>query len=570
MFFQDDWRVTSKLTLNLGLRYELESGYKEDQGRQVVDFDRLAASPIRAQALANFNASVPAGVPIETFQNLAGGFIFANDYTTPNQKADKNNWQPRIGVSYAFDQKTVLRGGYGIFSAPFQIVTQNVIFQPGFSSPTLFNPTTNNGAAFIATLANPFPTGVAASPGNSQGLMTFVGRDLTASNANGPTSIVLQHDRENAQYSRFIIGIQRELWDGIALEATYVDSRGSNLAVNRELNSVPKQFLNDLSGVTAGPAITTAINTVTANLNQLVANPFRGLVTGSTEWNAATIQRRRLLTAFPQFGNVAVTEYDGTSTFQSFQVQLIKRFTKGLSLNASYTFSREHLQNQYLNPQDTELTEYISPNERPHRWTFSGIYELPFGKGRTWGNDWNPVVDAIIGGWQVQGLYEWQSGEPLQFPNTYYSGDPSQLKSMLGKKDSEGRRYGVDIPAWDITGFYVGGVQATANVPAFGNNYTSSSANTLRYFPLTVDGLRNQRFLKMDVGISKNFRIREGMKIQLRIDAINLMNNPYFSAPTVTPGSLPSGGNALGSFGFTTAPVRQPPRDIQIGGRFTF
>ncbi|PYT01783.1 MAG: hypothetical protein DMF63_02785 [Acidobacteria bacterium] len=570
MFVQDDWRVSSKLTLNLGVRYELESGYKENLGRQVVDFDRLAASPIQAQVLANYNASVPAGVPITTFQNLAGGFKFANDSSTPNQHADKNNWQPRIGVSYAFDSKTVVRGGYGIFSAPFQIVTQNVIFQPGFSSPTLFTPTTNNGATFLATLANAFPSGIAASPGSGQGLMTFVGRDLTASNANGATSVVLQHDRENAQYSRFIVGIQRELWDGIAVEATYVNSRGSNLAVNRELNYIPTQNLNDLAGVTTGATISTAIATVNTFLNASVPNPFRTLVPGSTEWNAATIQRRRLLTPFPQFGNVAVTEYNGKSDFQSFQFQLIKRFTKGLSLNGSYTFSREHLKNQYLNPQDSELTEYISPNERPHRWTFSGIYELPFGKGRTWGDDWNPVVDAIIGGWQVQGLYEWQSGEPLLFPNTYYNGDPSQLKSLLGKKDSNGRRYGVDIPAWDITGFYVGGVQATANVPAFGNNYTSSTANTLRYFPLTVDGLRNQRFLKFDVGISKNFRIREGMKIQFRIDAINLLNNPYFSAPTVTPGSLPSGGNSLGSFGFTTAPVRQPPRDIQIGGRFTF
>jgi hypothetical protein len=573
-FFQDDWRVTSKLTFNLGLRYEFEGGFTESQGRTTVDFDRLAPSPIQAAVLANYNANVPAGVPITTFQNLAGGFLFALDQSTANQKTDTNNWQPRIGVSYAIDPKTVIRAGFGIFSAPFQLVTQNVVFQPGFSTPTLFTPTTNNGATFLATLANPFPTGIAPSPGNSQGLMTFVGRDLTASNNNGPTSIILQKDRENANYSRFIVGVQREIWGGVALEATYVYSKGSNLAVNRELNSIPKALLNDLSGVTNAATISAAIAAVTANLNASVPNPFRTLVPSSTEWNAATIQRRRLLTAFPQFGNVAVTEYNGTSNFQSIQLQMIKRFTKGLSLNGSYTFSREHLKNQYLNPQDEELTDYISPNERPHRFTFSGIYELPFGKGRTWGNDWNPVVDAIIGGWQVQGLYEWQSGEPLLFPNTYYSGDPSQLKSKLGKRDSNGLRYGVDIPAWDITGFYVGGVQATANVPAFGTNYTSSSTNVLRYFPLTVDGLRNQRFLKFDVGISKNFRIREGMKIQFRIDAINLLNNPYFSSPTVTPGTVPTstGGvlNYLGSFGYTNAPVRQPPRDIQIGGRFTF
>jgi hypothetical protein len=288
-----------------------------------------------------------------------------------------------------------------------------------------------------------------------------------------------------------------------------------------------------------------------------VPNPFRTLVPDSTTWNAATIQRRRLLTPFPQFGNVSVTEYNGSSDFHSVQLQFVKRFTRSLSLNGSYTWSREHIKNQYLNPQDTELTDYISPFERPHRFTFSGIYELPVGKGRTWGNDWHPVADAILGGWQIQGLYEWQSGEPLLLPNVFYNGDINELESRLGKKDDQGLRYGVDIPAWDISGFRVNGT-----VPGVANNFTSSSAVTLRNIPFTVDGLRNQRFLKFDVGLSKNFRIREGMKIQVRIDAINVLNTPYFSAPNVTPSS--------GTFAFTTAPVRQPPRDIQIGGRFTF
>lgn len=573
-FIHDDFRVSQKLTLNLGLRYEVEGGFKEKEGRMVVDFSRTAESPIRNAVLTNYNANVPSGVPIAAFQNLAGGFIFASNPGDANQSADKNNWQPRIGVSYAIDDKTVIRAGFGIFTAPFQIVSQNVIFQPGFSTPTLFVPTTNNGATFTATLGNAF-TNVPVSPGNSQGLMTFVGRDLTAANANGPTSIVLQNERENANYSRFILGVQREVWGGIGLEATYVYSKGSNLAVNRELNAIPAQFLNNLEGVTAAGTISTAIATVNSNLNANVPNPFRTLVPGSSEWNATNIQRRRLLTPFPQFGNVAVTEYDGSSEYQSLQLQIVKRFTKGLSLNGSYTYSREHLKNQYLNPQDTELTEYISPNERPHRWTMSAIYEIPLGKGRSFGSGWNSFVDAIFGGWQVQGLYEWQSGEPLQLPNVFYNGDPNQLKSMLGKRDSQGRRYGIDIPAWDICGFYTSNCgQTNAVAPVFGNNYTSSGTNTLRYFPLTVDGLRNQRFLKFDVGLSKNFRIREGMKLQVRVDAINLLNRPYFSSPTVNPATLPTTTsgvtNFLGTFGYTTAPVRQPPRDIQIGGRFTF
>src|SRR4029079_6075093 len=121
---------------------------------------RMAQSPIKAQVLANYNANVPAGVPISAFQNLSGGFIFASDAGSANQKTDKNNWQPRIGVSYALDSKTVIRAGFGIFTSPFQLVTQNVIFQPGFSTPTLFVPSTNNGLTFIATLQNPFPGGI--------------------------------------------------------------------------------------------------------------------------------------------------------------------------------------------------------------------------------------------------------------------------------------------------------------------------------------------------------------------------------------------------------------------------
>ncbi|HKP67957.1 MAG TPA: TonB-dependent receptor, partial [Pyrinomonadaceae bacterium] len=265
-FFHDDWRVSSKLTINLGIRYEIETGFKEAEGRMVTDFNRAIPSPIRTQALANYNANVPAGVPITQFQNLAGGFIFASDDSSRNQSRDTNNWQPRVGFSYAFDGKTVLRAGFGIFTAPFQIITQSVVFQPGFSSPTVFTPTTNNGLTFIATMANAFPNGIAPSPGESQGLMTFVGRDLTSVGNNGPTTIVLPHERKNANYSRFIAGIQREIWAGVGIEATYVYSHGSNLAVNRELNYIPRECVRSDNG---NPCL---IDLATANSATLIAD----------------------------------------------------------------------------------------------------------------------------------------------------------------------------------------------------------------------------------------------------------------------------------------------------------
>lgn len=553
-FLQDDIRLSRNLTLNLGIRYDIETGVREKEGRIVTNFDQTIASPVRAQALANYNSSIPNGIPLGAFAALSGGLTFANGPGEANQKTDKNNFQPRVGIAYSLNDKTVIRAGYGIFTGPFQI---QPIFQPGFSTPTAFTPSTNNGLTFLATLMNPFPTGIAASPGAAQGLMTFTGRDVTAANATGPTSFVLTSDRKNANFERFVIGFQRELPFKVGFEATYIISRGTNLSVNKELNAINRNYQNDFTNVTDPAVITAQITALNTFLNATVSNPLRGLIPDGGTWNATTIARRRLLVPFPQFGNIAVTQYEGSSNYQSLQLQLVKRFTEGLSLNGSYTYSREHERTRYLNPQDASLFEQVSPTERPHRFTISSIYEIPLGRDRMIGKNWNGVLDAILGGWQLTGVYEWQSGEPLSFGNVYYNGDPYQLVNMLGKKDAQGRRYGVDIPGWDISGFFIGGV-----APAFANNYTSGSANTLRQFPLTTGKFRNQRFLKFDIGLSKNFRIREGMKLQVRVEAINALNTPYFSAPNLDPTSS--------AFGFTAAPTRQPPRDIQIGGRFTF
>ena len=550
-FVQDDWRLNRKITLNLGLRYELESGVRESANRIAIGFDRTSANPLQAAAQANFIASPPASVP--TGFSVPGGLLFANDGTRANQTTDKNNFQPRFGVSYSLDEKTVIRAGAGVFSAPFQIQTPN---QLGFSTPTLFTASTNNGLSFVGTLNNLFPNGVAASPGASLGLATAIGNDIT----------IASNERQNAQYARFIVGIQRELPWKLGFEATYVYSKGYDLPISRQLNSIPTQYLNTTD---------TFSSTVSTFLTTTVANPFRTLVpaSGNSAFNAATIARRQLLLPFPQFGNVAVTEYTGRSTYNSLQLQIVKRFTKGLSLNASYTLSREREALTRLNPRDDVLTEQIGGNDRPHRFTFSSIYELPIGRNRAIGKNWNRVLDALIGGWQFQTNYEWQSGEPLQLGNVYYAGDPSTLKNLIGKSDSQGRKYGVDIPAFDVSGFYfhdatvqTNGVddptkqRADARI-GLGNINTIAGSNTLRYYPLSLGNLRNQRFLNFNTGLSKNFRIREGMKFQIRFEGINVLNIPYFTQVNLTPTSS--------AFGLTSS-QRQPPRDIQIGGRFTF
>ncbi len=556
-FFQDDWRVSQKLTLNLGIRYEMESGLLEKNGLIVTGFDPNVANPLRAAALANYNANVPTGVPITAFQNLSGGLVFADSASAANQSTDKNNFQPRIGVSYALNDKTVLRGGFGLFTAPFQIQAVN---QAGFTATTTYTASSNNGLTFLADINNPFPTGLNPAFGSSLGLTTSIGSTLGTVNTTGPTAAILSYERKNANYVRAVLGIQRQLPFGFGVEATAVYSHGYDLPVLRQLNYVPAQYLNNLAGVTDAATITAAISATSTFLTTTVPNPFRGLVPTNSTWNSSTLARWRLLTNNPQFADLVTTEYNGSSDYAALQLQAVKRFTKGLSLNASYTFSYDHEKVRRLNPQDAELTDTISTGSRPHRVTFSGIYELPIGKNRWIGKNWNGWADAFFGGWQLQAVYEWQSGEPLILPNVYYSGDPTKLKNLLGKYDEQGRKYGVDIPAFDTSGFFL----STGAVPAFGNNYATSSQNTLRYLPYVLNNFRNQPFQKFDAGLTKNFKIREGMKLQIRVEGINAFNWVYFTGLNLTPSS-----SSTSSFGYASS-QRNLPRDIQLGARFTF
>jgi len=552
-FVQDDWRISQRLTLNLGLRYELETGLRERDGRFVVGFDTITPSPLRAGALANYSANIPASVPITAFQNLSGGLQFATTPDQRNQAADKNNFQPRVGISYALGDKTVLRGGFGIFTAPFQVQPVN---QAGFTANTAFTPTTNNGLTFIADINNPFPNGLNPTVGAGLGLNTLVGTTIGSTNASGPTDATLYaYERKNANYIRFIAGIQRQLPFNIGAEATFVYSKGQDLPVLRQLNYIPRQYLNDFTGVDPSTIAATITATQTF-LNQTVPNPFRGLVPQNATLNAATIQRRFLLTQYPQFQDLIITEYNGTSDYRSLQLQLTKRLSQGLSVNASYTYSHDREKVRRLNPQDEELTDMISPLSRPHRFALSSVFEIPIGRKRAFLSNVHPVIDAFLGGWQLNAVFERQSGEPLVLPNLYYNGDIGDLEVNIGGRNADGLRLGVDVPAFDTSGFRINGV-----VPGYANNYTISSQNVLRTLPYTSNNFRNQPFQKFDLGLTKNFSIREGMKLQVRVEAINALNWVYFS------GIQLSATNA--AFGLVNT-QRNLPRDIQLGARFTF
>ncbi|HEX8721535.1 MAG TPA: TonB-dependent receptor [Pyrinomonadaceae bacterium] len=558
LFFQDDWRVTPKLTLNLGFRYELETGLTERFNRIQRGFDLTTPTPVndavRAAYTTTFNAQSAANrafLADPANFRVVGGITFADENNRAIWDADKTNWQPRVGAAYQLNDKTVLRGGFGIFMAPFQVEAP---LQAGFATGSANPITTNNGASFLYTLTNPFPGGSASllePQGASLGLLTNTGVALGASDAP-----LIPVERKNAKFARMVVGFQRELPGDFVVEANFVSSWGYDQSVNRNINFVPRQFLG---------ADDASANLANTNLNVQVANPFLGRLPASSLLNTqATITRAATLVRFPQFTGtnglplaVFVQEYNGTNRYNALQTQANKRFSRDFSLTMSYTYSRLRERINYLNPSDTELEDRVSIADRPHRFTFAETWVLPIGRGKAFGGDMNRVLDALIGGWQVNGTYEWQSGEPFQLNNNlFFEGDPRDLRARVGESNGSGQKYGIDIPAvYNVNG------------PTAPRLYTVNATFGLRNVPTTLDNLRNQPYSIANLSLTKNFQVGEGKRLQVRAEAINAFNHAYFgSGIGLNPGGLTSPN---GAFGFVTS-QRNNPRDIQLGAKFTF
>jgi hypothetical protein len=479
-------------------------------------------------------------LPPSQFQVL-GGLLYASEENRALWNADKSNWQPRFGAAYQLNEKTVLRGGFGIFMSPFRILPDD-IKQTGFNAATPFVPTNNQGRTFVATLNNPFPDGFQPAFGSSRGLLTSLGQDLGASDSG-----IIPADRKNATFTRVIVGFQRELPGQFVVEANFVSSWGNDLGVNRNLNFVPRQFMADLSTVTDLAIATTLDAAANTNLSATISNPFRNLLagTGSPFNTATTISRGQSLLRFPHFTNVFVQEYNGTNRYNALQLQASKRFAKDLSLNTTYTYSRLRERLSYLNPSDPELEDRIGTDDRPNRFTFAAVYQLPIGKGRRFGRELNGLVDAFIGGWQLNGTYEWQQGQPILLSQpVFFAGDINQLESRAGQRNGSGEKFGISpLRAFDTTKFL------------------RLSSSSLRTVPTTLDEMRHMPFTSVNLSLTKNFQMGEGKRLQFRAEALNALNHPYFIDLNVDPNNA--------SFGlFTTQ--RNLPRDIQLALKFTF
>jgi carboxypeptidase family protein/TonB-dependent receptor-like protein len=533
-FVQDDWKLSSKLTLNLGLRYDYETPTTEAQNRNVRGFDPNAALSITSAAEAAY-AAKPDVIPAAQW-HARGGVNFASSSNRGFWNADKNNIQPRAGFAYRLNDKTVVRGGTGIYSIPFVINGTN---QMGYSQSTPFTATQDKGLTFQSTLSNPYPAGVLQPAGNTLGPNTFLGQSL---------SRVFALDMQNSQLLRYQLTMQRELPGQWVVEVGYVGSHGYDLRTDIELNSVPAQYLS-----TSQVRDDATIN----YLSTLVPNPFVGLL--PTGFTASTVARSQLLRPYPQFNSVPTTASNGTSQYDAGQIQFERRFSKGYSILATYTRSHYTERVSQLNPTDTTYEKRLSRDDVPNRWTTYVLYELPFGNGRHWGGNASGVTNAIIGGWSVNATGQFQSGRPLDFGsrNIYFNGD---LKSLKSKYSSN-----VGQPVWDLSGFYFHDAAVQTNgqddpVKQRADSRIRLSQN-IRYFPSRVDGLRSP-FLKLwDMSIVKQVPLGGRVRGQFQADILNTFNLVAFNDANTDPTNA--------NFGKVTS-QNNLPREFQLAFKVMF
>ena len=540
IWFQDDWKVSDRLTLNLGLRYDYEGATYDSEDRNVRGFDPDATLAITGAAEAAYaRAPIPEIAP-SAFR-VRGGQLFAGSGGRGFWEADRNNWQPRLGAAYQIDGKTVLRAGFGIYTSPFVIAG---VRQNGFSQATPITPTLDNGLSFVATLANPWPGGVRDPVGSSLGVNTFVGRQLDR--------FVLDVEApRNQQNARWALTVQRELPQQWLVEVGYVGSRGYDLTVEQNENTLPRQHLS-----TAQSRDQAVINYLTTN----VPNPFAGLLPGEG-LNGGTTQRQQLLRPRPQFQDIQTWRYDGSSSYHALQSRVERRFTQGYTVLFAYTYSKFTDANYMLNFTDDGPYETAADADVPHRFAFSGILELPFGRGKRWGSEAGGLVNALIGDWTITAIASIQSGRPISFTdrnrNLYFNGDMDALKARYSSD--------VDQPVFDTSGFYFNdaAVQTNGVVDATRqrNDQRIRLANNVRYWPHRLGNLRSQALNEWQVSFVKRVSVTERVRGQLNVEILNAFNQTIFSAPNNDPTNA--------NFGKVTSQFNLP-QSVQLAFKLLF
>ncbi|HEY3938175.1 MAG TPA: carboxypeptidase regulatory-like domain-containing protein [Bryobacteraceae bacterium] len=515
-FFQDDWKVNSKLTLNLGMRIEHETPITERFNRAIQGFEGTATNPIAATALANYAAHPVSGIPLSAFQVLGGLNFVGGANGRDLWSGQAMEYLPRIGLAYQVAPKTVIRAGYGIFYDTLG-TNRSPAIQTGFTAATPLVTTYNNGLDYSATMANPFPNGLISPTGSSLGLATALGQNLT----------VYPKNRLQPYAQRWSFDLEQQLPGAFLVDLSYVGNHSVRLPIVRQLNATPNAFLS-----TSNVRDQATINYLTAAF----PSPFAGINSTYT----STISRATLLEPFPEFGTIGETESLGYSNYESLQVQVTKRFTQGYLLKGSYTFSKLMDATAFLNSGDLNPWYGISTYDRPNILTIDGVWELPFGKGHALASTLPAWANAAVGGWELAGSIVSQSGDPLTWGNIIFNGNINDI-NLSGSERSVSRWFNTSA--------------------GFVTSSSAQLADNVRTFPLRFAGVRGPGIVQVNMSVSKSFPIHERLNLVLRGDAFNALNHANFTDPNLT---VTSGG-----FGQITN-INGYSREVQVSAKLRF
>jgi len=560
-FIQDDWRIDNKLTLNLGLRFDINTPFEERLGRTVSGFN--------PSATVNYSKTVSWTPTTETVNgqnftvsniNLNGGLTYPNQNNGAVFATNSGFFSPRAGFSYGLDNKTVVRGGFGIFVQPETmsneaatgVTSSNALSnQEGYSASTTYI-TSTDGVTVTGSMANPFPA-FAAATGSSLGASTFLG---------SPSAINFLAPSEHDPYSeRWNVGVQRQITNSLLAEVLYVGNHGVHLPVGaHNINAVQSQFLSHAPyfDYNLNKAYGTKLST-NAFKGALGSNNTTGLNTSSTE------SFSNFIVPFPQYGTTAITEQNmtiGQSFFNSGILHVEQRAMHGLTLTANYSFSKMIEADTFLNDQDTSLTYRISPFDHTHHFTTGGTYELPFGRNKMFSFGGSRLWDEIAGGFVINGIYQFQSGAPI-----YFSSDIPLDPSITSYRQIQSHPRQTAGAALNPAAFVLSSTPSSCAAPQTCDgsaNIGGLYVDHYRTLPQTFSWVRQDGYNNLDASMLKDIHFTESTYFQLRFETFNTLNHPVFAAPSVSPTNASTFGTITG------VAASSLPRQIQIGGRFVF
>lgn len=584
-YTQDDWRATKKLTLNFGLRWDYQMPMYERHNKYWSRYDAWAevtpvstsAQPLYAALIANPGSNIGSQALAkwrpDVTQFKAYGEVQYAGVNGVSRAVNDPYWkyfQPRLGFAYQLRPNTVIRGGVGRFvEANF---TSNDTHQDGYSATTPFQSSLDNYHTVNATLDNPFPTGLVAVTGNAQGKYTNIGGISSFIDPNGVRQFndeASLHLQQQARNWLFELGATLNLTRGITVG--YNIDGPSNLDAWHAMYG--PQFDNN-----GRP-----LDTLSAATN--VPNPFKGApyITNGLQ-NQTTIQAWQLMRPNPLLGGLTQTEYKGRTQYYALQSRAEHRFQNGFGLLTSFTWGKQMDETSYQTSYlvSMKLKRMLSTGDRRFLITVTPTYMLPFGHGKWLGKNVPAPVNQAISGWELSGIWTYNSGSPIQLPvnSSFWDGTSPSL----------GKRKGT-TQWFDTSKFWMWPSRNTtvqqlaqypswtgvASLPGYGWTPTSSSDatkngvyNDFKTWSTnnspTFGNVRNPAADNFDLGLRKSFDLHETTKLQLRIDTFNALNHPRYTGPDTTPGDL--------YFGYISGNPQKNTsnfaRAFQIAGKIVF